>query len=114
MGRVRASGSWVGMSNGALAMVLLLVLVWSWSVSPAAPGRSGCVAARVEGEERRVHVEEGLLLALAQRLVPEDRELHGAAHAAVRADDAGPDVQLLGGDPQGLGQLLQHLRRGPA
>src|SRR3954453_18059481 len=96
------------MPNRALAMVLLLVLGVRWWF-PAARDRSGCVAPRVEGEERRVHVEEGLLLALGQRSVAEDRELHGAADAVVRADDAGPDVQLLGGDPQRLGQLLQHL-----
>jgi hypothetical protein len=78
------------------------------------PGGSGRVALGVQGEERRVDIEEGLLLALGQHRVTEHGELHGATDPGVRTDDAGPDVQLLGGDAQRLGQLLEHLgRRAP-
>src|SRR3954451_9682653 len=100
------SGSCVGRSNLCLAMMC------SFWVVPEVPGWSGDVAARVEGEERRVDVEKGLLLPLAEGGVPEDGQLDRAADAFVRADDAGPEVELLGGDAERLGELLEHLGRG--
>ena len=64
----------------------------------------------VHGEEGLVDIEQGLLLALGQRRVGEDRELHRATDAVVGADDPGADVELLGRDPQRLRDLLEHLR----
>ena len=72
----------------------------------------------VEREERRVDIEERLLLPLGEAGVREDRQLHGerggAADPFFGAEDPGADVELLRGDPQRLGDLLQYLGRGPA
>ena len=85
----------------------------SRAVGSVRAGRRPRVAG-VEGEERRVDVEQRLLLPLGEAGVAEDGELDRAADAVVGADDPGADVELLRGDPQRLGDLLQHLGRGPA
>src|SRR6478752_8860911 len=68
----------------------------------------------VEGEERRVDVEQRLLLSLGEHGVGEDGELDGSADALLETDDPRSHVELLGGDAQRLGQLLQDLCRRPA
>ena len=52
-----------------------------------------------------------MLLPLGERGVGEDRELHRPGLPGVGVDDAGADVELLGADAQGAGQLLEHLGR---
>lgn len=61
--------------------------------------------------EGLVDLQQHLLLPLVQRRVGEDDgpRLH-LVPVPLGVEDAGPDVQRLGGDPQRLGDLLQHLR----
>lgn len=61
--------------------------------------------------EGLVDLEQHLLLPLVERGIGEDdrTRLH-VVPVALGVEDAGPHVQRLGGDPQGLGDLLQHLR----
>src|SRR6478735_3343451 len=67
--------------------------------------------ALVEREERGVHVEQRVLLALGERGVGEDGELDRPGLPGIGVDDAGADVELLGADAQGARQLLEHLGR---
>ena len=61
--------------------------------------------------ERLVDLEQHLLLPLVERGIGEydGARLH-LVPVPLGVEDAGADVQRLGGDPQGLGDLLQHLR----
>ena len=59
--------------------------------------------------EGLVDVDQHLLLPLAEALVGEDRR-DQLRVALAGLEDAGPDVELLGGDPQPLGDLLQDVR----
>jgi hypothetical protein len=58
-----------------------------------------------------VDLEQHLLLPLVQRGIGEDdgARLH-LVPVPLGVEDAGAHVQRLGGDPQRLGDLLQHLR----
>src|SRR5689334_17382493 len=47
----------------------------------------------VERQERRVDVEERLLLSLGEAGIAENGELDRPTHAVIRAEDAGPDVE---------------------
>ncbi len=60
---------------------------------------------------RLVDLQERLLLPLGQGGIGEDDRagLH-LVPVPLRVEDAGPHVQRLGGDAQGLGDLLEHLR----
>src|SRR4051812_27899368 len=58
--------------------------------------------------ESLIDLDEDILLALGQRRVgPDGRYQLGAGGPVLQ--DAGPDVELLGRDPQALGDLLQDL-----
>jgi hypothetical protein len=86
-----------------------------------AEGRGSWLGVRVgiavglgDGPERLVHLQQRLLLPLGEHRVAQDRELDRAHLVVVRVEDAGLHVDLLGGDPQRLGQRLEHLCRRPA
>jgi hypothetical protein len=64
---------------------------------------------RVEGEEGGVDVQQRLLLSLREAGVGQDGQLDRPPDPGLGADDARADVELLGGDPQRLGDLLQDL-----
>ena len=68
----------------------------------------------VERQEGRIDIEERLLLSLGEAGIAENGELDRPTYAVIRAEDSRPDVELLRGDPQRLGDLLQHLGRGLA
>src|SRR5689334_10584521 len=63
--------------------------------------------------ERLVDLDEHLLLALAQAGVGQNCG-DDLGVAVVSLEDAGPHVELLGRDPQTLGDLLQDVRAGLA
>ena len=72
----------------------------------------------VQRQERRVDIEERLLLPLRQPGVGQHGQLDTAAgrtsDSVFRAQDPGADVELFRGDPECLGDLLQDLGGGLA
>ena len=72
-------------------------------------GAAPSASASFSDEERRVDVEQHALLPLGDGRVGHDRGLDGLRRAAV-LEQPGLHVQLLGGDAQRLGELLQDLR----
>src|SRR6266511_234624 len=84
--------------------------------SQPGPGIDPAAASRVRlgaGPEGRVHVDQHLLLPLAQVRVALDR-VHQAGLLGPLVEDARPDVEGLGADPQRLGDVLEDLGGGLA
>ena len=100
-----------------LIVLRLSVLLIRRSAAAAGSASSAGIASarslRVLAPERLVDVDEHLLLPLTETLVGEDRGDQFRV-AFPEFEDPGPDVELLGGDPQPLGDLLQDLRAGLA
>src|SRR2546423_7070696 len=63
--------------------------------------------------ERGVDLDERLLLRFGERRIPQD-VAHEVVFARPFFEDPGADVQRLGRDAEGFGDLLQDLRRGLA
>src|SRR5919197_1806807 len=88
---------------------------------PRLPGRGGAVwgcrcgalrpAPLSAGQERPVDVDQHLLLPLGEVGIAQDRR-NQVALALVLVEDAGPQVQRLGADPQRLGDVLEDLGGG--
>ena len=71
----------------------------------------GCDLGLVLVHERGVDVDQHALLPLGDRRVGQHGHLDGRRRMVFGVEDAGLDVQRLGRDPEGLGELLEHLGR---